>query len=106
MVEEYLEEIKKAGVDTLILGCTHYPLLAKIIGEYMGDGVTLINPGEEAAKHLKNMLYGNMGHSKDQGGEKYRYFVSDNTEAFETLGSIFLETKINGQVTKIDIEKY
>ncbi len=106
VVEEYLEEIKNSGVDTLILGCTHYPLLSKVIGEYMGDSVTLINPGEEVAKHLKNMLYGNMGHSKDQDGEKYRYFVSDNTEAFETLGSIFLETKINGQVTKIDIEKY
>lgn len=106
VVEEYLEEIKNAKVDTLILGCTHYPLLAKIIGEYMGEGVTLINPGAQAAKHIKNMLYGAMAHSKEQEGEKYRYFVSDNAQNFETLGSMFLETKINGQVTKIDIEKY
>ena len=106
VVEEYLEEIKDAGVDTLIMGCTHYPLLEKVIGEYMGEGVTLISPGKEVTKHLKNMLYGDKGHGKEPEGEKYRYYVSDNPESFEQLGSIFLQKEINGQVTKIDIEKY
>lgn len=106
LVEEYLEEIRAAGVDTLILGCTHYPLLAKVIGEYMGDGVTLINPGAEVAKYLKKKLAGETAHGGAADKTQYRYYVSDDTAGFETLGGIFLEREINGQVTKIDIEKY
>lgn len=107
VVEEYLKDIRDAGVDTLILGCTHYPLLKKVISEYMGDGVTLINSGAEAAIYLKkkltneNML--NDGTSKD---EQYKYYVSDCKETFSEIGGLFLETEINGQVEKIDIEKY
>lgn len=106
VVQEYLEEVRDAGVDTLILGCTHYPLLAKVIAEYMGENVELISPGEEVAKHLARILDDDMRHSGEHNEEQYRYFVSDNIENFEELGSIFLETKINGQVRKIDIEKY
>lgn len=106
VVKEYLEEIKAAGVDTLILGCTHYPLLMDAISEYMGEGVTLISPGEEVAKYLKKKITEDNRHSEDRDGEKYRYFVSDSVESFEELGSIFLETEINGKVSKIDIEKY
>lgn len=106
VVEEYLAGIKEAGVDTLIMGCTHYPLLEEAISEYMGNDVRLINPGEEVAKYLKKKFDENTLHGKKHDEEQYRYFVSDNKESFEELGSIFLETKINGQVTKIDIEKY
>ena len=56
VIDEYLSEIKSAGVDTLILGCTHYPLLKKAIGEYMGDEVKLIDPGKEAALYLKKQF--------------------------------------------------
>lgn len=106
VVEEYLEEIKKADVDTLILGCTHYPLLKKVIGEYMGKDVTLIDPGAEAAKHLQAIITEDMQHDLSKDDEQYRYFVSDNPSGFEDIASTFLETKIDGQVTKIDIEKY
>ncbi len=106
VVEEYLEEIKNSGVDTLILGCTHYPLLKKVIGEYMGDGVTLVDPGAEAAKYLKSILSDDLKHSPQKDDEQYRYFVSDNPSGFEDIASTFLETKIDRQVTKIDIEKY
>lgn len=106
VVKEYLEEIKAAGVDTLILGCTHYPLLMDAISEYMGEGVTLISPGEEVAKYLKKKITEDNRHSGNSDEEKYRYFVSDSVESFEELGSIFLETEINGKVSKIDIEKY
>ena len=105
VVDEYLRDIRDAGVDTLILGCTHYPLLKKAISDYMGDGVTLISPGEEVAKYLKKVLDSDKLHDSCGGGE-YQYFVSDSVEDFEKLGSIFLETKINGKVSKIDIEKY
>ena len=106
VVKEYLEEIKAAGVDTLILGCTHYPLLKEVISEYMGEGVNLISPGEEVAKYLKKKITDDNRHSESRDENQYRYFVSDSVESFEELGSIFLETRINGKVSKIDIEKY
>lgn len=107
VVTEYLEEIRNEGVDTLILGCTHYPLLTKAISEYMGSDVTLINSGAEAAKYLKKKLTKeNMLHDGNHGTEQYKYYVSDSKENFSELGSVFLETEINGQVEKIDIEKY
>ncbi len=106
VIEEYLEEIRAAGVDTLILGCTHYPLLKKAIGEYMGADVKLIDPGKEVAVYLKKKFDDGGLHGNKTDDDQYRYFVSDNVAGFEELGSIFLETKINGQVSKVDIEKY
>lgn len=106
LVEEYLESIRSEGVDTLILGCTHYPLLEKVIREYMGDDVTLINPGAEAAKYLKKKLDDETAHSEKADKCQYRYYVSDDIVGFEKLASTFLEREINGQVNKIDIEKY
>lgn len=104
-VDEYLHDIRDAGVDTLIMGCTHYPLLRKTIAEYMGDGVSLIDPGAETAKYLQKKISAEMRHEQGKGGN-YRYYVSDNVENFEELGGIFLEREIVGQVEKIDIEKY
>jgi len=106
ITEEYLDEIKKEGVDTLILGCTHYPLLKKTIGKFMGDTVTLIDAGCEVAKTLKEYFENNdMNAEPGKKGEK-RYFVSDNIDGFENLGGMFLEEKIDGLVEKIDIEGY
>lgn len=106
IVEEYLEDIRNEGVDTLILGCTHYPLLEKVIQEYMGNNVVLINSGAEVAKYLKKKLDDEMSHSTVIDENQYRYYVSDDVSSFEELGGIFLEREINGQVNKIDIEKY
>lgn len=106
IVEEYLEDIRNEGVDTLILGCTHYPLLEKVIQEYMGNNVVLINSGAEVAKYLKKKLDDEMSHSTIIDENQYRYYVSDDVSSFEELGGIFLEREINGQVNKIDIEKY
>ena len=106
VVEEYLKEIKEAGVDTLIMGCTHYPLLKNAIAEYMGKDVTLVSPGEEVAKFLTKKIDNESAHSEVKDADQYSYYVSDSVESFEELGGIFLETEINGKVSKIDIEKY
>lgn len=106
VIEEYLAEIKKAGVDTLILGCTHYPLLKDAIGRYMGEDVTLIDAGAEVAKYLKKRFDTEDLHDSNKDDAQYRFYVSDNIESFEELGSTFLETQINGKVSQIDIEKY
>lgn len=106
VVKEYLAEIKENGVDTLILGCTHYPLLSKTIGEFMGDGVTLINAGSEVAKELKAELSSQNLLKEDGKIGTCSYFVSDNVDGFENLGGLFLEREIEGLVEKIDIERY
>ncbi|MGN1116327.1 MAG: glutamate racemase [Candidatus Ornithomonoglobus sp.] len=106
LIEEYLSDIRDAGVDTLILGCTHYPLLAGAISRFMGPDVTLISPGEEVAKFLRKKLTDQLRHCDTPDKDQYKFFVSDSIEQFEELGSIFLEQKIDGQVSKIDIEKY
>ena len=103
VIEEYLSEIKAQGVDTLILGCTHYPLLEKAIGEFMGEGVVLINSGAEIAKALKDKFPELL---RCEGKAEYKYFVSDNIENFEHLASTFLRCDVNGQVEKVDIDKY
>ena len=105
VVEEYLEPIKKEGVDTLILGCTHYPLLEKAISEYMGEGVKIINVCKELAKSIGTILgEENLAEREEDG--VCEYYVSDDEKGFAELGGVFLERKISGQVKKIDIEKY
>lgn len=105
IANEYLEEIKKNRVDTLILGCTHYPLLKKVIGEVMGDGVKLIDSGAVAADSAFEYLKANnMQNEKENGA--YRYFVSDSPQDFSKLGGMFLEKTVADTVERIDIEKY
>lgn len=105
MVEEYLAPIKEKGVDTLILGCTHYPHLADEIQEYMGSDVTLINSGAEAAAEAKSRLMSQDALSDKRTGT-VKYYVSDSVDGFEKLAGMFLDKHIDGSVEKIDIDKY
>ena len=102
--EEYLSEIKDKNVDTLILGCTHYPLLKKVIGEIMGNDVVLIDSGAAAADFAYERLKKSDKLSVGEG--KHSYYVSDSAESFARLGGMFLQRPIQGNVAKIDIEKY
>ena len=105
VAEEYLSVMKRDGVDTLILGCTHYPLLKNVIREVMGEGVSLIDSGMAAADYAFNVLKENNIQSDETAGT-YKYFVSDSPEDFAHLGGTFLEKPILENVEKIDIEKY
>ena len=105
IAHDYLDEIKREGVDTLILGCTHYPLLTAEIQRIMGDGVKLINSGAETAIEAKRYLESrDMRSGKEKGSAKY--YVSDSVDGFSEIGGIFLEKHIEGNVAKVDIEKY
>ncbi|MBQ4517565.1 MAG: glutamate racemase [Clostridia bacterium] len=106
IAKEYLEPIKTSGADTLILGCTHYPLLKKVISEIMGDQVTLINPGFAAAKEIKEELIAKDMLATQTPEDQYRFYVSDDPGEFTHLGSIFLEKSINGMIGRVDIEQY
>lgn len=105
VAEEYLAPIKAAGVDVLVLGCTHYPLLAQAIGALMGRSVTLIDTGavcaDYAAKTLKEK---GLLAQREKGS--CRYFVSDSTEDFAHLASIFLGEQVTGGVERVEIERY
>lgn len=105
IAEEYLADIKSSSADTLIMGCTHYPLLKPLIGDIMGSSVTLIDPGYETALYLKDYLYENNLKSEKSDG-KYSFYVSDKVDNFEKLGGMFLSREISGSVHTVDIEKY
>ena len=104
VAQEYLSKIKSAGVDTLILGCTHYPLLKEVIGEIMGAGVTLIDPGKVTADYVKGYL--DEHGLRASGNGEYKFFVSDYPDNFKKLASDFLQRALDSEIEKIDIEKY
>lgn len=103
MVSRYLEPIKRENVDTLILGCTHYPLLRDAIAKYMGESVKLISSGAEAAKYTMNMLaMNNMLSSRSENGH-VTYFTSDSKKLFESNAHAFIGS-LNGSVEQISID--
>ena len=106
VAREYLEPLEETGIDTLILGCTHYPLLTEIIGDIMGPGVTLVSAGEESAFELKRMLKArNLRADEDRQGES-EFYVSDRAEDFENIASVFLQENLRHTARRIDIDKY
>lgn len=105
VVEEYLAPIREAGVDVLVLGCTHYPLLAQAIGDFMGPGVTLIDTGAACAEYAAGTL-GEMGLLARRDKGSCRYFVSDSTQDFARLASIFMGEDVDGDVDRVEIEKF
>ncbi len=102
---EYLEPLKAAGVDTLVLGCTHYPLLAQVIGNYMGPDVKLINTGAACAKQAAADLAARDALAEGRAGE-HRYYVSDSVDDFARLASVFLGEDVRGGVEQVDIPRY
>ena len=97
-VERYLARFKDTDVDTMILGCTHYPILADVIADIL-PGIRLINTGYEAAKALCEGR-------EEQGHGVTRYFVSDDPEMFIASASRFLGRDVKGQVAYVDIGAY
>ena len=100
VVKEYLTPLKDAGVDTLILGCTHYPLLEEVIGDFMGPDVTLIDSGAEAANLASTQFDPNEGTGTTQ------YFVSDDPQGFDQLAELFLQEKVDVGAELVDISRY
>lgn len=92
-VRWYLEPLKRKGVDSLILGCTHYPLLREVIGEVMGPGVELISSAEETAAEARSILARERLINRE-GGER-RFLCTGDTESFLTLGRRFLGVPIH-----------
>ena len=105
VAQDYLKDVKSAGVDTLILGCTHYPLIAPVLVDLMGPGVTLVDVGRAAAQSARHMLE-RTGLLRAPRQGKVEYYVSDSTEQFDRLAHIFLGEYAGGSVQRIDIDAY
>ena len=105
-VQRYLGVMKENDVDTIILGCTHYPLLAEAIARELGGGVTLIDSGKETALYTKKLLEQDGLLRAPGSGSSQRYYVSDTPADFEKYAGIFLRRNIENQVEQINIEEY
>jgi len=103
---EYLEPIKKAGVDTLVLGCTHYPLLKPLISAYMGQSVALIDSGEQCARMVASLLARQDVLAPAGREGAHRYYVSDTAEGFARLASLFLQRDVAARVNRVDIDAF
>lgn len=103
----YLKELQDKDVDTLILGCTHYPLLRSTIRKIMSDNVCLVNPAYETALELGRLLEekGLSSTGMEQKEFPYRFFVSDLADEFKAFANSILPYDVE-MTQKIDIEKY
>lgn len=100
IAEKYLTVMKKAGVDTLILGCTHYPLLKQKIQDIMGRGVKLIDSAQQVAVEVKQVLTQEGLLSSQKGRPTREYFVSDEVAIFQKIAKRFLGTDLK-EVRKV-----
>lgn len=101
--KKYLLELKEHNIDTLVLGCTHYPALRYTIKKVLGDNVSLVNPAFETAKAAKVMLKEQNLLSNKLDGGKCDFFVSDDPEKFKRIGGNILRREI-ASVQKVNIE--
>lgn len=104
IAEEYLSELKKNKIDTLILGCTHYPILSKVIQEVIGDEVTLIDSGTAASTLVEDYLNGRGLRNESHQSGKHDFYVSDLPTKFKNIADTFLGRHIE-YLTKVNLEE-
>ena len=108
VAQRYLQEMKERQVDTLILGCTHYPLIRSTVRKVMGENAVLVNPAYETAIELRELLkreeMDNQGHNKTEENP-YEFFVSDAAERFKAFANSILPFDITS-TRQINIEEY
>lgn len=103
--KKYLLEMLEHKIDTLVLGCTHYPPLRYTINKVLGDGITLVNPAYETALHTKSLLEEqDLFNSNDSFG-KISYYVSDSPDKFKRIGGNLVRMDIKEPI-KVDIDNF
>ena len=101
IVRNYLQSFKVDGVDTFILGCTHYPLLKKVIAAKLGKRVRVVDPAEEVAAEVKSYFAENPNLAGSLVKAPSEFFVTDKTEHFGNEASSWLGRSIN--LKKVDL---
>ena len=105
IAEDYLGFLKDKRIDTLVLGCTHYPPLKGVIGRVMGDSVRLVDSAEETAKTAKQMLADLNLANTGKSSNEHRFYVSDTPEKLKAISKYFVDRPIE-KVGMIDINSY
>lgn len=103
VAKRYLDEISQYNIDTLVLGCTHYPLIRHTIGDTVGDKVSLVNPAYETARSLKEVLISN-GIESEAKDATHKFFVSDGAKKFQGFANTILPCEVV-ETKDINIEK-
>jgi len=93
IVRDYLQPLRQARVDTVILGCTHYPMLSEVIQRQIGDDATLVDCGQACAAELKAKLH-ELDHLNEHCDPQYQYFVTDDPQRFQKAGEAILQRSI------------
>ncbi|MGM0688953.1 MAG: glutamate racemase [Bacillota bacterium] len=102
VAHEYLDPLVSENIDSLILGCTHYPLMEGLIQEVVGPSVRLINSAEEIAVEVEELLKkSNMANPLASDSHRYRFFVSGSPETFEEVGAKLLQHDIKAYQVKL-----
>lgn len=99
IVAETLRPLKNKGLDTLILGCTHYPLLEPLIKNIMGKSVKVISSGEETAREVSTILYHNQLLNETGQQATYQFYTTGSKEIFSKIASKWLNTPIQNAIT-------
>jgi glutamate racemase len=95
IARDYLAPVMEAKVDTLVLGCTHYPLLTGVISYVMGEGVTLVSSAEETAKDLyRTLVENNLLRDAHGGSPTHKFLATGDAKAFESLARRFLGPEV------------
>ena len=105
VIHIYLEELKNSDIDTVILGCTHYPLLRSGIMKYFGEGIHIVNPAYETALDLKAVLEKEDLVNEGDALAKYEFYVSDAAEKFKKFADSILPYNVE-TIQQINIEEY
>ncbi len=106
VAEDYLRVFEESEIDTLILGCTHFPIIAEVIRGILGDDITLINPGEETARYTAALLTEKHLLNAPNEDGNCRYFVSDAPENFSAYGGMFLGERISPNMEQISLDPF
>ena len=96
-VELYLSSLRRSGIDTLVLGCTHYPLLAALIADFMGPDVTLVDSARTTAEAVAATLAAR-GIARDAGTGSISFFVTDVPDRFVKVGARFMGARVESAV--------
>jgi glutamate racemase len=97
VADTYLASLRTSGIDTLVLGCTHYPLLKPVIADVMGAGVTLVDSAEETARAVAAALT-ERGLARAGGAGATSFFVTDVPDRFVRIGQRFLGARVASAV--------
>lgn len=104
VAERYLKPLMEQKIDTLILGCTHFPLLAPILSRILGEGVTLINSGAATAAACASLLQQREMLSEETDAGKCQFFVSDQPYNFTRVAEMFLGREVREDVRQVNVE--